>query len=200
MAAVRADRTPEPVRSFGTFTTDLHRLAAWFAECGVETVAMELTQGLLDSDLRASRRPWLHRRLAECNALHLLDLLAGPGAEQQDLRGRVLSSRTRRTGSRAAVLLRLAAVTVGQTNAALGAFYRRLSARICKAKAVTATARKIAACSKTPCVTEWTMSTRVRPSTTPGTVSGWSKICIGAPRHSALFFSQLSRRRGGAVS
>jgi hypothetical protein len=25
MAAVRADRTPEPVRSFGTFTTDLHR-------------------------------------------------------------------------------------------------------------------------------------------------------------------------------
>src|ERR1035437_11088554 len=26
MAAVRAERTPEPVRSFGTFTTDLHRL------------------------------------------------------------------------------------------------------------------------------------------------------------------------------
>jgi transposase len=26
MAAVRADRTPEPVRSFGTFTIDLHRL------------------------------------------------------------------------------------------------------------------------------------------------------------------------------
>ena len=29
MAAVRADRTSEPVRSFGTFTTDLHRLADW---------------------------------------------------------------------------------------------------------------------------------------------------------------------------
>ena len=26
MAAVRADRAPEPVRSFGTFTADLHRL------------------------------------------------------------------------------------------------------------------------------------------------------------------------------
>ena len=26
MAAVRADRATEPVRSFGTFTTDLHRL------------------------------------------------------------------------------------------------------------------------------------------------------------------------------
>jgi len=41
-------------------------------------------------------------------------------------------------------LLRLAAVTVGRTDTALGAFYRRLSARIGKAKAVTATARKIA--------------------------------------------------------
>jgi len=38
----------------------------------------------------------------------------------------------------------LAAVTVGKTGTALGAFYRRLAARIGKAKAVTATARKIA--------------------------------------------------------
>jgi hypothetical protein len=58
--------------------------------------------------------------------------------------GKTLSSRTRRCGSRAAALLRLAAVTVGRTDTALGAFYRRLSARIGKAKAVTATARKIA--------------------------------------------------------
>ena len=43
MAAVRADRAPEPVRSFGTFTTDLHRLVNRFTECGVETVVMELT-------------------------------------------------------------------------------------------------------------------------------------------------------------
>ena len=43
MAAVSADRTPEPVRSFGTFTTDLHRLVDWFAECGVDTVVMEST-------------------------------------------------------------------------------------------------------------------------------------------------------------
>jgi transposase len=43
MAAVNADRTPEPVRSFGTFTTDLHRLVDWFSECGVDTVVMEST-------------------------------------------------------------------------------------------------------------------------------------------------------------
>ena len=58
--------------------------------------------------------------------------------------GKTLSSRTRRSGSRAAALLRLAAVAIGRTETALGAFYRRLSARIGKAKAVTATARKIA--------------------------------------------------------
>jgi transposase len=58
--------------------------------------------------------------------------------------GKVLSSRTRRSGGRAAALLRLAAVTVGRGDTALGAFYRRLSARIGKAKAVTATARKVA--------------------------------------------------------
>jgi hypothetical protein len=58
--------------------------------------------------------------------------------------GKVLSSKTRRTSNRAASLLRLAAGTVGRTDTALGAFYRRLSARIGKAKAITATARKIA--------------------------------------------------------
>ncbi|HYG90953.1 MAG TPA: IS110 family transposase [Azospirillum sp.] len=58
--------------------------------------------------------------------------------------GKVLSTRTRRSGSRAAALLRLAATTVGRTQTALGAFYRRLAARVGKAKAVTATARKIA--------------------------------------------------------
>jgi hypothetical protein len=58
--------------------------------------------------------------------------------------GKVLSSRTRRSSSRAAALLRLAATTVGRSDTALGAFYRRLSSREGKAKAVTATARKIA--------------------------------------------------------
>ena len=43
MAAVRADHVPEAVRSFGTFTADLHRLADWFTQCGVETIVMEST-------------------------------------------------------------------------------------------------------------------------------------------------------------
>jgi transposase len=58
--------------------------------------------------------------------------------------GRVLSSKTRRSANRASTLLRIAAVNVGRTHTALGAFYRRLASRIGKAKAVTATARKLA--------------------------------------------------------
>jgi len=58
--------------------------------------------------------------------------------------GRLLSSKTRRSSNRAAALLRIAAVNIGRTQTALGAFYRRLAARIGKAKAVTATARKLA--------------------------------------------------------
>ena len=58
--------------------------------------------------------------------------------------GRLLSSRTRRSTNRTAALLRLVAIAVGKTQTALGAFYRRLGARIGKAKAVTATARKLA--------------------------------------------------------
>ena len=43
--------------------------------------------------------------------------------------GKVLSSRTRRSSSWAAALLRLAAATIGRSDTTLGAFYRRLSSR-----------------------------------------------------------------------
>jgi len=58
--------------------------------------------------------------------------------------GKLLSTKSRRSTNKAAAILRMAAVAVGKTNTALGAFYRRLSARAGKAKAITATARKIA--------------------------------------------------------
>jgi len=58
--------------------------------------------------------------------------------------GRLLSSRTPPSANRVATILRRCAMTVGKTQTALGAFYRRLAARIGKAKAITATARKLA--------------------------------------------------------
>jgi transposase len=41
--AVSPDRATEPVRSFCTFTRDLHDMADWLQSCGVRTVAMEST-------------------------------------------------------------------------------------------------------------------------------------------------------------
>jgi transposase len=58
--------------------------------------------------------------------------------------GRLLSSRTQPSANRAAAILRLAAMNLGRTQTALGAFYRRLAYRVGKAKAITATARKLA--------------------------------------------------------
>jgi len=58
--------------------------------------------------------------------------------------GRLLSSRTQPSANRAAAILRLAAMSLGRTQTALGAFYRRLAFRVGKAKAITATARKLA--------------------------------------------------------
>ena len=82
-----------------------------------------------------------YESLADSQTLYLVaDLVPGHKISG----GKVLSSKRRRSSNRAATVLRLAAVNVGKTQTALGAFYRRLAARVGKAKAVTATARKLA--------------------------------------------------------
>lgn len=43
VVCVPADRAEDPVRTFATFTRDLHALADWLAECRVTTIAMEST-------------------------------------------------------------------------------------------------------------------------------------------------------------
>ncbi len=43
MAAVNPSHSDTPVRAFGTFTRNLHDLAAWFKTCGVTSIAMEST-------------------------------------------------------------------------------------------------------------------------------------------------------------
>lgn len=58
--------------------------------------------------------------------------------------GKVLSGASKRIANRLAQALRMAAVAAGKTSSALGAYYRRLSARLGKAKAIRATAHKLA--------------------------------------------------------
>jgi transposase len=43
VATVGPERDNEPVRTFRTFTDDLHRLADWFTSCGIKTIVMEST-------------------------------------------------------------------------------------------------------------------------------------------------------------
>ena len=43
LVSVPEDRADEPVRTFGTFTKDLHALADWLIECRITTVAIEAT-------------------------------------------------------------------------------------------------------------------------------------------------------------
>lgn len=58
--------------------------------------------------------------------------------------GKVMSSKTKRCANRAAQALRLAAAALRSSQSALGAYYRRLCARMDKPKAVTAAAHKLA--------------------------------------------------------
>ena len=41
--AVPPDRDETPVRKFGSFTADLHEIAHWLKQCGIDTIAMEST-------------------------------------------------------------------------------------------------------------------------------------------------------------
>jgi transposase len=58
--------------------------------------------------------------------------------------GKVLSGASKRIANPLAQALRMAAVAAGKSASALGAYYRRLSARLGKAKAIRATAHKLA--------------------------------------------------------
>jgi transposase len=58
--------------------------------------------------------------------------------------GRVLSSKTKPSANRAAAALRLAATSLSRSRSALGAYLRRMTARLGKPQAVTATAHKLA--------------------------------------------------------
>jgi transposase len=65
-----------------------------------------------------------------------------PGTKKSG--GRVLSSKTKPSANRAAAALRIAATSLYRSHSALGAYLRRMSAKLGKPQAVTATAHKLA--------------------------------------------------------
>jgi transposase len=98
--AVSADRDPEPVRSYPTFTRDLHELGDWLQSCGIRSV------GLLRASFRppgvicAIRSLWRRREsLIEMAAEHVLHIQKA--LEQMNLQiHRVLNDITGLSGQR----------------------------------------------------------------------------------------------------
>ena len=97
-----------PAALYGVLGTDLTQIHGLGPSLALKLVAE------CDTDLRAWK-----------SAKHFTSWLClAPGNKISG--GKLLSSRTRRSSSRAAALLRLAATTIGRSDTALGAFYRRL--------------------------------------------------------------------------
>ena len=116
--AVPADRDVESVRSFDTFTRDLHQLADWLQLCRVQTVAMEST-GVYWIPLYQI----LETRCFQVflvNAQHVKNV---PGRKSE------VSSRKVKNG--AAIALRLGAHCLYRAKNYLGEFHRKFMSSCC---------------------------------------------------------------------
>jgi hypothetical protein len=80
-------------------------------------------------------------------------------------------------------------MSLGRTSTALGAFYRRLAAQVGKAKAITATARKLAVLvtASSPAISS--ITTPVQLLTTSSTALVNSSRCANVPSSSASSWS-----------
>ncbi len=114
--------------------------AYWQTICGVDLTAVIglniLSVSILISEIGTDMSRWRNAK-AFCSWLGLC-----PGNKISG--GKVLSSRSPRVVNRAATILRIAASTLGRSDCCLGHFYRRKKAHLGPAKAITATARKLA--------------------------------------------------------
>jgi transposase len=163
--AVPPDSDPQPVRRFGACTADLEAIATWLQQCSVMTVAMESTGvywiPLFELLFRATGVDLTAiEGINEHTALGLLSEIGtdmtrwstekqfaawlGLCPQHKISGGKVLSRKVRLSANRAATALRLAATCLHHSHSALGAFFRRLKARLGTPKAVVATAHKLA--------------------------------------------------------
>ena len=110
-----------------------------FKMCGVDLTridGIDVTTALAVISEIGADMSRFHRR-----ALHLL---AGPVPRHQDHRRQGDERQDQRVANRAAQALRLAAAALRTSQSALGAYFRRMCARMDKPKAITAAAHKLA--------------------------------------------------------
>lgn len=114
--------------------------AGLYPKFGVDLTAIEGIGILTELVILTEVGPDLSRFPSEKHFASWLGLCP----DQRISGGQVLSSRTRRVINRVSDALRMAAVTLERSQSALGAFYRRMKARLGAAEAITATAHKLA--------------------------------------------------------
>lgn len=135
LPAPRVRRKPQRHDPRFELRTPLHRLTGGVDLTTIDGIAPYTALKLL-SEIGTDMRRWpTEKHFTSWLTLAPSNRISG---------GRLLSARTPPSANRAAGIFRMAAMSVGRTQTALGAFYRRLAARIGRAQAITATARKLA--------------------------------------------------------
>jgi transposase len=114
--------------------------ARLYRKLGVDVSAVEGVGPLLGLTLLTEVGPDLSRFKTEKHFTSWLGLCP----DNRISGGKVLSCRTRRVMNRLSDVLRLAATSLERSQTALGAYYRRMKARLGAAEGVTATAHKLA--------------------------------------------------------
>lgn len=130
----RSKRSPKRAPAFES-RSPLHRLTGGADLSQIDSIGPHAALQII-AEIGTDMRRWpTEKHFASWLALAPNNKISG---------GRLLSSRTPPSANRAATVLRRCAISLTRTSTALGAFYRRLAARAGKAKAITATARKLA--------------------------------------------------------
>jgi len=123
--------------------------------------------------------------------------------------GRLLSARTQPSANRAAAILRMAAMSLGRTQTALGAFYRRLAFRVGKARRLPRPLGSWLSWSIALSKATWSIATPAPTPMMPTNTPGCYGTSANAPQPSALRSSiarlarylreQFLRSRGSRV-
>lgn len=111
-----------------------------YRKLGVDVTAVEGVGTLVGLTLLSEVGPDLSRFKTEKHFTSWLGLCP----DNRISGGKILSCRTRRVVNRLSDVLRLAATTLERSQSALGAYYRRMKAKLGAAEGITATAHKLA--------------------------------------------------------
>jgi transposase len=111
-----------------------------YCKFGVDLTAIEGVGALVGLTMLTEVGPDLSRFKTEKHFTSWLGLCP----DNRISGGKVLSSRTRRVVNRLSDVLRLAATALERSQSALGAYYRRMKAKLGAAEGITATAHKLA--------------------------------------------------------